>query len=113
MSRSLVKQIVTPNVVTDIIAGEAGGSQILKCRVILPASASGGKVLFYLYDGSTSELLGDVDLPVRHADAERSAWYADADFSGSVWLNDATHKLQASTPNSNPVNVLVTVRDQP
>jgi hypothetical protein len=98
--------------IVDVVTGGTNGS-IINCIVVkATATTTAGSVRLFMYDGSNTRLLWEIDVPVKTASASAGAWQYELPFivykphlPGNTW------KIRASTEKAETFNITVYYAD--
>lgn len=98
--------------IADVVTGGTNGS-IINCIVVKAlATTTAGSVRLYLYDGSNTRLLWEIDVPVKTASASAGAWQQEVPFIlYKPHLPNNTWKLRASTEKAETFNIIAYYAD--
>jgi hypothetical protein len=98
--------------IVDVVTGGTNGSIINAIVVKAIATTTAGSVRLYMYDGSNTRLLWEIDVPVKTASASAGAWQYELPFIiYKPHLPSNTWKIRASTEKGEVFNITVYYAD--
>lgn len=96
--------------IVDVLTGVAAGTRVLEVTVTGTGTTTAGMVRFYLYDGTNTRLLSEVQVSAITVGASTKAFTDTVTFDNLI-LPSASWKLQASTHNAETFNVFALAGD--
>lgn len=96
--------------IVDVLTGVAAGTRVLEVTVTGTGTTTAGMVRFYLYDGTNTRLLSEVQVSAITVAASTKAFTQSVTFDNLI-LPSASWKLQASTHNAETFNVFALAGD--